>query len=184
MNNRRTKARWRKSYWQKAIKVVEAFKESNSELRKINKKIEAIKLDRDVSLLEKRANDISIDMHYLRQKWLTTHASPPNKWIAMGPMKLRALTLKAEAEYTKAKYDTMVLSEKTTKKVKAILKELNCFISYDNGYVRSVTSYEVHPSQWKTQNFIHTELAINMETIAKYAKEHELNRAIETLLKE
>jgi hypothetical protein len=184
INARRNKARWRKSYWQKAIKVVEAFKGDSSELRKLNKQVQERYSREDVSHLEKRLNDISIRMHSVRQEWNNSHNSLPKKWIAMGPMKLRALVLKAEAEYSKAKYDTMVLSEKTTKKVKAILKDLDCFINYDNGYVTSITSYEVHPRQWKTQNFIHTELAIDMATIAKYAKEHELNKAIETLLKD
>jgi hypothetical protein len=114
-------------------------------------------------------------MHSIRQEWNNSHNSLPKKWITMGSMKLRALVLKAEAEYSKAKYDTMVLSEKTTKKVKRILKELNAFVTYDNGYIVAVSAYSRIANQ---------DLISNKESMTKYAKEHELNRAIETLLKD
>ena len=177
LNHKRTQALWRKSYWQKAIKVVEAFKQDSHELRKLDKKIERQRKDFDVSLLEKRKNEISINMHYIRQVWLNSHKSLPKKWMTMGPMKLRALVLKSEAEYAQAKYDTMVLSEKTTNRVKQILKQLNCFIDYNNGYVTAITPYRYIIGHFTVP------IINGKASIAEYAKEYELHKAIDDMLR-
>jgi C1A family cysteine protease len=94
----------------------------------------------------------------------------------MGSMKLRALALKAEADYAKAKYDTMILSEKTTKRVKNILKALDCGLSYDNGYVVGVTK---RGAMYKSDAY----LAMDRGEIEEYAKEFELNKAVDDLLR-
>jgi hypothetical protein len=170
INHRRSKARWRKSYYQKALKIVEAFKEDSSELRKVTNNIKSMVRVYDVSQLEKRQHQIKFEMAQVRIAWLKQHENLPKKWINMGSMKLRAMILKSEAEYARSKYDTMVFSEKTTKRVKDILKALGARLHYDNGYVTAVSSYA-------------NDLATDRTEIAEYSKEFELSKAIDNMLR-
>lgn len=174
INHRRTKARWRRAYYKNAIKVTEAFKESNAELRKLNKQIDLRYKTEDMSEYMKRRDKILDSMFGIRYRWDRVRNTPPNKWLNMGPMKLRALALKAEAEYAQAKYKTMVLSEKTSKRVKVILKELDAYVVYNNGYVTAISPHHERSSG---------DFCEDRGEIAEYAKQHELAKAMDRMLR-
>jgi hypothetical protein len=156
INHLRSKARWRKAYWTKVLKIVEAHKGSNSLLRKL-----------DPQKSQARINSIKSEMNYLKNKYKN-----PKNWINMGSMKIRANILKAEADYAQAKYDTLVFTEKYSLRNKELLTALGVKLAYSNGYVDRITT-------WRGQKVYE---AIGIEKIKEMAHKYELDKALEEVI--
>lgn len=128
INLRRHSGRYRKNYYLKAIEVVEAFNVSNYFLRK-----RCISLDIDAYI--KKRDAILVRMQKIREK---RNNKPPLKWRKMGLMKLRMLAMKAEADNTRAKYETMEFTLKYRKKVQFLTETLGARLRYKNGAIVAI----------------------------------------------
>lgn len=156
INTRRHRARYRKNYYSIAVRVVEAHKGSNSALRSLNS-------ERNQGAIAA----IQDDMAALRAKY-----PKPNKWMSMGLHKLRSLVLQGEGEYAMAKHETMEHSIKYRARVKFITKTLKCSMLYSNGEIQQIIFKDT-----LLANFIYP------KKIQEYAKQYELNMAVEGMLK-
>jgi hypothetical protein len=176
INLRRHRARSRKSYYANAVRILEAHKESNSQLRYLRNKLENTVMNsagdvHTVANLNSKIDAILASMEYLR-----TENPRPKKWLDMGLHKLRSLVLQNEGEYALTKHETMEFSIKNRSRVKHLLKQLNCRLVYDNGSIIYITSKN---EDGLSDNSIH----ITGSAIKKHATEHELNLAMENVLK-
>lgn len=154
INTRRHRARFRKNYYAKAIRVVEAHNGSNSLTRSLDHIKHTNAILREFS-----------DMEKLRKKY-----PKPTKWQTMGLHKLRSMVLKSEGEYAFAKHETMEFSIKHRVRVKYLVNALQCSLHYDNGSLVSV--------HFKSSG------AISLDEIGKHAEQYELNKAVDGMLQE
>lgn len=157
INTRRHRARFRKNYYAKAVRIVEAHNQSNKELRRL---LHPLYIGRS----QARINSIKSDM-----AWLVKKHPKPKKWQEMGLYKLRSLVLQGEAEYALAKHETMEFSIRKRFRVKDILTAINGRIIYENGSVVYI----------KTGNTL-----IAGHDIEKYADQYKLSQAIESMIEE
>ena len=175
INLRRHRARFRKSYYSKAIACLEAHNKSNKQSRALEAKLlylesagysahGAQKLE-----LKKKLDDI-----YKRMAYTVSKSGPATKWKAMGIMKLRSLALQGEGEYALAKHETMEYSIKTTDRVKELLELVKGRLVYDNG---SILSIYINVGQYPNY-------CLGTEEIEKFATEYKLNQAITSMLEE
>ena len=158
INTRRHRARFRKNYYAHALAVVEAHNGSNIELRylethNLNGKHQA-KID-------------SIKTH---MAWLKKKHPKPKKWQTMGLHKLRSLILQGEGEYALAKHETMEFTIECRERVKYLLTELHCSMSFDNGSVDRISFGNGN--------------VIGSRDISEYADRYELNKAVERMVEE
>lgn len=161
INLRRHRARYKKQYWSKAITVTEAYIGSNSELRKWEAKGNRQAL---VASIKQDFESVKKNNPY------------PKKWIEMGLMKLRSLTLKYEGEYAIAKHQTMEYTFATNERVREILTKINGSITYDNGSISSIrVEKTISPN-----NFIG--YTLNPTQITQYAMEYELDLNVDKML--
>jgi hypothetical protein len=161
INLRRHRARYKKQYWSKAVTVTEAYIGSNSELRK----------------LELRGNRQAA-VYAIKDRFEKIRSSNPypKKWMQMGLMKLRSLTLKYEGEYAIAKHQTMEYTFATNERVREILAKINGSITYNNGSISSIrVEKTISPN-----NFIGYTLTPTQ--ITEYAVQHELDLNIDKIL--
>lgn len=178
INTRRHRARYRKNYYAHAVRVVEAHNKSNYELRSLRRQFNHLTENtgfalalRSVDLVEidqikKRISDIETGM-----SWLVKENPISKKWKSMGLHKLRSLVLQGTGEYATAKHETMEFSMKHRTRVKQLTIALQCSLSYENGSVTAI--------RYKGGSD-----ALYLEEIHHYAEQHELNKAVESMIKE
>ena len=168
INTRRHRARYRKQYYTKALRVVEAHKGSNSRLRTLQREsYKCISKSKEELKLISKIHQIESEMLYI----IKCHPNP-KKWMAMGPMKLRSLILKAESDYCLAKHETMELSLRTTDRVKDILDKIKAFVCYDNGSICCIRFFNMTIDD------------IGSDQMIRYAREHVLDEAVTKMLQE
>lgn len=158
INTRRHRARGRKNYYEHAIRVVEAHNGTNSELRTLG-----------TVRHQARINTIKSDMDFLKKKYPN-----PDKWKVMGLHKLRSLSLKAYAEYSMAKHETMEFTIKTRERISVLTSQLECSLYYSNGSIESVG----WQTQWNGKD------DLTRDDILKYAEQYELDRSLEGMIQE
>lgn len=173
INTRRHRARFRKNYYEHAIRVVEAHNKSNSDLRHIESQMGFYRKpdnynDPMIVKLEKRKTDILLGMEYICGKYI--NHKKPLKWQKMGLHKLRSLSLQGEGEYAMAKHETMEFSIKHRARVKHIVTALNCSLRYDNGALNAIYFKDGKDS-------------LSLAEIEHYAEQFELNKAVEGMLR-
>ncbi len=168
INTRRHRARFRKNYYENAIRVVEAFNQSNAQVRRLDREERWLAFQLTPSAKKKlEAAKLSIrkDMQAIRNRYI--NHKKPLKWQTMGLHKLRSLSLKAEGEYALAKHETMELSLSTTPRVKELLAKAGATMHYENG----AAFFQVK------HDFTFTTLSI--EDVSKYAAEYEVEKMLQ-----
>lgn len=161
INTRRHRARYRKNYYEKAIRVVEAHQGSNAKLRHLEKHN------------HNGARQAAIDAVLSDMKYIVKENPNPKKWLDMGLHKLRSLVLKAKGEYAIAKHETMEFTILHRERVKYLVAELNCMLSYDNGSIKAIA--------FKGKG---TGAVLYCQDIKERAEQYELNQAIEMMVEE
>jgi hypothetical protein len=161
INLSRHRSRYKKQYWNKALKIVEAYMDSNSEIRKLESK----------GNRQARVDQIRQEFAYIR-----AYNPYPKKWMDMGLMKIRSLILKYEGEYAMAKHSTMEYTFRTNDRVKEILSKINGTVVYGNGAIDCISMLKTI----SRDNYINYRLT--PEQIVKYATEYELDLNVEKML--
>jgi hypothetical protein len=165
LNLLRSRARYRKAYYNKAIQITEAHLGMSSTIRRLDAKVK-YPAHRDVNLrplLDRLTKEYS-NLAFLRRTTLY-----PTKWINMGLHKLRSLVLENEYKYAKAKFDTMKFTIKYRTRIRNLLKTSKQKLKYDNGFV----SLQHKESK-----------SLSREDIANLSQEYLANKAIHKMLKE
>lgn len=158
INTRRHRARYRKNYYENAIRVVEAHNGTNSVLRRLG-----------ILRHGARIQMIKDNMVSLKKKY-----PKATKWKAMGLHQLRSLSLKALAEYSMAKHETMEFTIKTRERVSVLTEQLECSLYYNNGSVESI----VWQKEWDGTD------DLTRDDILKYAEQYELDKSLEGMIQE
>lgn len=138
INTRRHRARFRKNYYAKAIRVVEAHNGSNSKTRLLKAKMDVQKIETVEDVHKYAKLQSAYDKIVLEMKHLAKKHPKPTKWQKMGLFKLRSLMLKGESDYANAKHQTMEFSIKHRAKVKELTTALGCSIRYSNGTITGI----------------------------------------------
>jgi hypothetical protein len=178
INTRRHRARYRKNYYAHALRVVEAHNNSNYELRSLrerlayangpnnqnNMKSESIKLQARIAAIED-------SMLFLRER----HPKP-KKWQKLGLHKLRSLILQGEGEYATAKHQTMEFTIKSRSRVQYLTSTLNCRLIYSNGSIEAII--------FDSDDMVGVVERLSKEEFSRYADQHELNKAVQSMVEE
>lgn len=170
INNRRMRALGRKAYYNNAVRAVRAHSGSSHELRRLQNRL---KYCAEASP-EARQIRGQIDIAKTNIAYAAKGNKCSSKWLEEGAHSLRMKALKAEAEYVTEKYKTMELTIGTRVKVATLSKTLNARVSYDNGYIGSI-SIQTSMSDYKH---------IHRNEIKRYAERFEAAKAVEKMLKD
>lgn len=171
LNRARMSALGRKHYYLNAIKIVQAWTNSDPQLNKITHQLKWAGEDSELKArLSANLHSVKNYMERIRKQ-----NPKPKKWIKMGTHKLKMLALKAESEYVEYKYKTMELTISTRNKVSSLKKELGAGIMYDNGYISNIFVHD--DGKFQKTRFKRTD-------IKNIAEIYEANRAVEKMLTE
>jgi hypothetical protein len=159
INTQRHRARFRKNYYEHALRVLEAHNKSSVQLRYMERHSAHGRYKGQI-------NDLLRSMTNLRAK----HPNP-KKWKEMGLHKIRSLILKNEGEYAIAKHKTMELTIKTRSRVQYLATMLSASIRYDNG---SIVNISFGPKVLLD--------SLGREDIQRYADQYVLDKAVEKMV--
>lgn len=173
INLRRHRAKYKKQYYQNAIHVVEAHNKTNSKLRRLKSKLDQLDLSSSYNVHECANIQSQIQRIEKSMDCLVKLYPKPKKWKNMGLHKLRSLVLKFEGEYALAKHETMELTLRTRLRIKYLLDLINGSFSYDNGSIVLLTINSPEGEEF-----------LRERAIAEYAKQHEIDLAVEEMLNE
>lgn len=161
INHARSKARWKRAYWKNALKLVRAWTYTDPKYLKFKKR--ASHFPKDLAL-RAMVDDLELEMESIKRE-----RSKPKRWIEMGAMKIRMNMLESEAQYVKAKYETMVFTLNNKERMEELRDALGYTVNYRDGYVSSLRrGYEI--------------MYANSKEFKLRAERHELNIAISNMI--
>lgn len=166
INNRRSKARYSMYYYETAANNLKAFLElNNSTGSSLSKK----DIDRLTAILKSDNYRSNIS------------SKVPVKHLKLGVQFLLKKALRAEKKYVKCKLETYKLTKKYHNRILFLLKKINAFIVWDNGYAY----YICFRLDDKPKGGINRDISkdINRSKIDELAVQHRLDLEISKLLK-